>query len=695
MKSKKLSVSLSATVALLVVACVTVLSVFSIVSSSDTVKRRTRGEFTAIGQSNAVEIQLIFDESSSAAARICTQIERLLARASSRKGSVASAIPGLKVSEALADIEAYLISEFKPLVLDSKSIIGMGVFFEPYQFASDIEHYALYMDAAACAADKVELYTDDYGAEEYYSGALREDRIFVTDPFVFDGINMITLAQPIHFGGKVIGTVSADLALDAFSAIQISSEDYPSMFAGIISDTGTIVYDSGHTDMIGQDFSELFTQADKYAQIQSSFAQGEPFSIETARINGDVVTRFFSPITCADEGWWAQTSLSTSDMTKEAAQLTLFLVGISLAAVILIIALLFSRLRRELKPLDKLSEAARQLEGGNFDFALDISSANEIGELARLFNAMAQRVTFIIADIGDILESMAGGDFTAVTSDESQYTGEYKHLLLSVRSIRDKLGDVLKGVRMASEQIAMGSQQISMGSQTLAQGATEQAAAVEELSSSITEVSSHVDDTYSKAKEAADITRHAGSTMNVSLGEMAKLLEAMAQIEHTSNDISKVIKVIEDIAFQTNILALNAAVEAARAGDAGRGFAVVADEVRTLAQRSAESAKSSAELLIRSAEAVVQGRALANSAEVSFTETNRLAGLVAQGMDEITMAAGEQSAQLRQISTGVEQISSVVQTTAATAEESAAASEQLLKQAHSLDEIMRKLKTME
>jgi len=232
-----------------------------------------------------------------------------------------------------------------------------------------------------------------------------------------------------------------------------------------------------------------------------------------------------------------------------------------------------------------------------------------------------------------------------------------------------------------SEQVSAGSAQVSSGAQTLAQGATEQASSIQELSASIAEVSQRVKGNAEDAEKAKVLSSDAALIMQGSVTDMELASQAMNEISATSKNISKVIKAIDDIAFQTNILALNAAVEAARAGAAGKGFAVVADEVRNLSQKSAEAAKSTTALIESSIEAVEKGTGLVNKTSAGFVEVAAKTAEVGKIVDTISVQAQEQAAAVSQISIGIDQVSSVVQMNSATSEESAAASEELSSQA--------------
>ena len=255
---------------------------------------------------------------------------------------------------------------------------------------------------------------------------------------------------------------------------------------------------------------------------------------------------------------------------------------------------------------------------------------------------------------------------------------------MSIQKINSGLSDTLSQINQSAAEVASGSEQVSMGAQTLAQGTTQQAASAEELSSTIMEISNQVDRNTKNAQQASADSRMVRLKAEESSECMGDMLEAMAEINKEANEISKIIRTIEDIAFQTNILALNAAVEAARAGEQGKGFSVVAGEVRSLANKSSAASKSTAALIENSLRTVENGKDIANKTAVSLSEVVNGVGRVTESLNNIAEDSAGQSEAIRQITESIEVISDVVQTNSATAEESAAASEELSSQAQIL-----------
>lgn len=364
---------------------------------------------------------------------------------------------------------------------------------------------------------------------------------------------------------------------------------------------------------------------------------------------------------------------------------SLVLLGVSIL-VAFIMALLSTR--SITRPMVEVTRAAKEMAKGSLNVQIDYESKDELGILAQSFRTIIVGISGIIKDIDYVLSAMGDGDFNVTTRAEEIYIGDYSPILLSIRNINTKLSETLLQINQSSEQVASGSEQVSSGAQALSQGATEQASSVEELAATVNEISQQIKETAENARRAKQLTDEAGVEVNTSNTQMQDLIAAMQEISASSGEIGKIIKTIEDIAFQTNILALNAAVEAARAGAAGKGFAVVADEVRNLASKSAEASKNTASLIESSIRSVESGTRIADSTAHSLHTVVDGTKKVVEIVDKITLATDQQATSVAQVTQGIDQISSVVQTNSATAEESAAASEELSGQAEMLKSLV-------
>ncbi|MEG6523228.1 HAMP domain-containing methyl-accepting chemotaxis protein [Desulfotomaculum sp. 1211_IL3151] len=350
--------------------------------------------------------------------------------------------------------------------------------------------------------------------------------------------------------------------------------------------------------------------------------------------------------------------------------------------------LLRNNLMSLIEEMVKLSETA--IEG-------QLSSRGDLtkfyGDYRKIVEGVNKTLDEVIKPITEtaaILEQMAQGNFQV--SVTGNYKGDYTVIKDAVNNLINSFNEVLGNINSSAEQVAAGAGQVSESSMALSQGAAEQASSVEQLTASLEEISSQTNQNAENANQANQLADTARLNAMQGNEQMQQMQKAMVEINDASGNISKIIKVIDEIAFQTNILALNAAVEAARAGQHGKGFAVVAEEVRNLAARSANAAKETTEMIEGSIKKVEDGTRIANA---TATALNNIVGdisKVANLVNDIAVASGEQATGISQVNQGVIQVSQVVQTNSATSEESAAASEELSSQAQVLKEMVSRFK---
>ena len=334
------------------------------------------------------------------------------------------------------------------------------------------------------------------------------------------------------------------------------------------------------------------------------------------------------------------------------------------------------------KPLEKMKNAIQDFSKGKLKADLSAEAQNEIGGLTNSLGSAFVKLKKDIDEILKMLERISDGDLaTEVTRD---FEGDFAPITASFREILQKLNHTFAIMESTSDQVDSGAQQVSATAEQLAQGATEQAASVEELSSSTQEISKSIDETSKHISKVTSFMAKTIDDVHDSNDQVEQMLTAMGEINTSADEIQKIIKVIDEIAFQTNILALNAAVEAARAGDAGKGFAVVADEVRSLAGKSADAASKTTALIESAIAKVKDGTEIADKTAESLKQVSGQIGEINEAVEKIDRASSTQSGAVQQITQGLEQISSVVQTNSASAEESAAASEELSGQANLL-----------
>jgi len=389
--------------------------------------------------------------------------------------------------------------------------------------------------------------------------------------------------------------------------------------------------------------------------------------------------------------------ISREEARQEVILVIILSVLVGLAVIGICIMFLTVYMKKSVSiPLGQITRIAGRLEQGDLGLAnneevrVDISSNDEIGTLAEMFEDTIRTLRSYIGEISSVLEAMAHGNMTQSATQD--YLGDFQSIKKSLDGIQSALNHTMGQISTSAEQVSSGAEQVSSSSQALAQGATEQASSIEEISATMAEISQNAKQTAEAAEKAGEYVNEAGSHLGVSIGFVDELNVAMKNISDSSKKIGTIIATIEDIAFQINILALNAAVEAARAGSAGKGFAVVADEVGNLASKSDKAAKATKELIESSIIAVTEGGNIVNKVTEALDQTSQSAGHVTDQMSIVVDAVENQTSALSQVTDGIDQISSVVQTNSATSEQCAAASEELSSQASLLKNLMRSFK---
>ena len=356
----------------------------------------------------------------------------------------------------------------------------------------------------------------------------------------------------------------------------------------------------------------------------------------------------------------------------------LVLAIISLASLVLYV------MKQVVRPLIHITEQVRPLKEGNLSLNMEYHSENELGELVRTLEESLGRIEEYVGDIDRVMDELAQGNFNISTS--ARYIGDFQPIEDALGRFTVSISEAMGSIVKAEQNVASHAEQLSGGAQALAQGATDQASAVEELYATVDEISRSAAknvEAVGNARRSAELT---SERVTLSSGQMEKMVAAMGDIAEASQQISKIIATIEDIASQTNLLALNAAVEAARAGEAGKGFAVVASEVRVLASKSAEAVKATKSLIENSVQATDRGSHIVTEVSESLKQVQELVLESDKAISSITEAIHQEADALSQVSIGIGQISSVVQTNSASSEESAAVSTELFEQVNLLEQ---------
>lgn len=491
-------------------------------------------------------------------------------------------------------------------------------------------------------------------------------------------------------GGFVQVGINANLVqdkLDTFSYQTLVSHlaEEENLVYALFIDTNYKAIAHSNADSIGEDLSN--DAGAKAALAGENYASEYYYETEQTKVydvlmpfeyNGKIVGAI-------------NIGLSMDEVNKAVASTMMTVIFSGLIVCAFLIAVLYSTSKYTVSAVNKLAYAAQEIASGNLDLDIDISSSDEIGEVALAMNDTVHRLkSYIhyIEEISSVLGDIANGNLAFELKQD--YVGEFAQVKDALFDIRTTLSDTISEIKDVANNVNSSSMQLSTGSQILAQGTTEQAGSIEELSSTISDISSKIEENAKYTLKANENMILSGRKISDSNVQMQEMVTAMNEINDRSKEIESIIKAIDDIAFQTNILALNAAVEAARSGVAGKGFAVVADEVRNLAAKSSEAAKNSALLIERSMKAVKEGTQLAHSAASNLQELYEGSNEIVATIGNIAESSQEQANAVSQINHGLEQISSVVHTNAATAEESAASSRELSNQSELLKNLVEK-----
>ncbi|MDF1496188.1 methyl-accepting chemotaxis protein [Caproiciproducens sp. CPB-2] len=546
--------------------------------------------------------------------------------------------------------------------LDDSRIFSAYVAFEPnamFEQTADGRSYYAYKFGTEKKLDTLSDYST-YKDGEYYAVSKQTKKPHISEPYSYqlssgETVWLITISNPIlDEDNNFLGVANTDILTDTINHLSYDLGGYSTSCNYILSAGSNYVSNTADQTKAG-------TKYDGKTGSQE-FRVTQPLKIEGI-----------------DENWTSTFVVQKSEALREISVLIVLVGIVGLIGIAAIGSVVFYQIRRSLSPIDSIVALSTDMGNGKLHSDIEVHTRDELGELAAIFKDTSGKLSSYIEEISDVLVNMSNGNLRLKV--EQDYVGDFAPIKKALLEIIDSLNKVFGEIEVAAQQVASGAGEIANGAQALSSGATEQAGSLEELSASINEVSRQVKQNAENAGNAKQLAQDAERQLDIGKQTIGEMTGAIDRIRVSSDEITKIIKTIDDIAFQTNILALNAAVEAARAGAAGRGFAVVADEVRNLASKSAEAAKHTTTLIEDSVRAVDNGTKIAdrtadllNQIVQKSTEVNHL-------VTQIAAASSEQANFIEQIDVGVSQISAVVQNNSATAEESAAAAEELSAQA--------------
>lgn len=529
----------------------------------------------------------------------------------------------------------------------------------------------------------------DVSNTDYYKAACR-GKVYISVPMKdIAGKFMVITASEVtnnQYQGVVVGEMDPQYFSSVVSS-RIAIGKTGSAF--ILDKTGAMIANKQSALVIQRrNFIEASKNDGSYASIaavlKNMIARGT--GVGSYRNGGAEQICYYQPLAGTD-GWSLGVAAPLGEMMSDFYPV---LIGMALAsAILLLLGILFAgKLAKSVAfPIRSCSERLLLLARGDLHSSVpEVDAADETGDLAKATAVLVNDLEEMVRDETHLLSSFAKGDFD-VESECDKYEGDMRMLKISMEQIILSLNNTFQSIASSADQVAGGSGQVSGGAQLLAQGTAKQAGSAEALSKSLRGLSKDIQSNAENAVSSSEKANQARSELLEGSRQIDGLAEAMEKIRASSDKIGKIIKTVQDIAFQTNILALNAAVEAAHAGEAGKGFSVVADEVRNLASKSEKASKEVAGMISEMADAVLHGAEITDYTRKTMLSIVDDTKEIISSVDSISGASQKQSEEIRSITQNMEQISSVVQTNSSTAEESAAASEQLSSQA----EEMRKL----
>ncbi len=551
-------------------------------------------------------------------------------------------------------------------------------------FSGDVEIIALVdSDQDAYLMHNGSASTGTITDRPYYS-AISTNRTIITEPYIHSttGTLVVSIAAPVSSNsGTVLGCVTLNLPTSFISGL-ISS---------IGTTGGTWVMDSNqnvlaheNSSYIGQNYTTVGVSGSEFT---SELSNPTGKLIEYQR-NG--VSRTGSVGSISSLGWILVAGIDTTEFKQDTVKMAWILTIIQVSCALIALIFCAFTVYKALKPLKELNKAMLEMSKGNLEQELLHQGDDEIGELCDNLRTTMTNLAIYIGEIQENMDAFGAGDFTR--ENKLVFLGDFLAIQTSTDHFKQLITTTLQSLKTTVDLVSSGSDYVASGSQSLAEGSAKQSSSISDLNVFIQNITEQIQENTRNVSGVNQTAQVIASDLQSSNKQMDEMMSAMADIQEKSDSITKVVKTIEAVAFQTNILALNAAVEAARAGTSGRGFAVVAEEVRSLASLTSKAVQDTTALISDSTETVKRGNQIAvTTMENLKSVTEEITGFIST-LDEIAVASEAQSQAIEKINLGVHEIADVMQSNSAVSEESAATSEELSSQATEMKNAIEQFK---
>ncbi|MFI3251024.1 MAG: methyl-accepting chemotaxis protein, partial [Eubacteriales bacterium] len=502
-----------------------------------------------------------------------------------------------------------------------------------------------------------------------------------------ESINFI-VARPAIVDDQLLGVIYMTPDYDYMFSLADASSVGETGETYVINSAGKLILGANSAWALQQnDTAVALGKTSEQAALESEASRGE---VGNGNFSDGIIDRVagYAPVPNVSD-WVLVTTVETTEFTGSIPTIIAIATGLSVAVAILFILYLKKSMHGFIDPVNLCIDRISQLAQGDLTSPVPVvEGKNEAARLAHTTNTIVSSLSALIAEERYLLEEVAKGNFTVENRNSQVYIGDFAPLHASFSKIISNLNSTLTKISAASGEVTAGADRVSHNSTSLAEGAVSQADSTTKLSDALDLISEQVASSTGKAVEAKTISLQTEDEIRVGNQHMQELLDTMQEISSSSEKIGKIITILEDIAFQTNILALNASVEAARAGDAGRGFSVVAQEVRNLANRSSDNVKETDALISATLAAVKKGTIVAKD---TATSLEQIEGSVEQAIHTIEMIAysmEQQTTNVEEITSNMHNISQVIQVTSSTSQESASTSQHLSDQAVALNQLL-------